>query len=144
MNKVGFTGLGWENNPFPLSFISQASCVCIHCVIHFSWLARDSVIPLRDNIKRDNRERHQYCLPQNRHFIEVSCYQNEEGSVAYSNILLLLLLFLFLDRVSLCSLGCPGTQSVVQASLEFRDLPASVLWVMGLKACWVPEPLPPG
>ena len=32
----------------------------------------------------------------------------------------------FQDRVSLCSLGCPGTHSVDQAGLELRDLPASL------------------
>jgi hypothetical protein len=31
----------------------------------------------------------------------------------------------FWDRVSLYSAGCPGTPSVVQAILEFRDLPVS-------------------
>jgi hypothetical protein len=41
----------------------------------------------------------------------------------------------FRDRVSLCSLGCPGTHSVDQAGLELRDLPASASQVQGLKAC---------
>jgi hypothetical protein len=31
----------------------------------------------------------------------------------------------FRDRVSLCSPGCPGTHSVDQADLEFRNPPAS-------------------
>jgi hypothetical protein len=31
----------------------------------------------------------------------------------------------FRDRVSLCSPGCPGTHSVVQAGLELRNPPAS-------------------
>ena len=43
--------------------------------------------------------------------------------------------FLFQDRVSLCSPGCPGTCFVDQADLEFRDQPASVSQVLGLKAC---------
>jgi hypothetical protein len=43
--------------------------------------------------------------------------------------------FVFQDRVSLCSPGCPGTHSVHQAGLEFRNLPASASWVLGLKAC---------
>jgi hypothetical protein len=38
----------------------------------------------------------------------------------------LLLLLLFWDRVSLCSLHCPGTHSVDQASLKLRNPPASV------------------
>jgi hypothetical protein len=36
-----------------------------------------------------------------------------------------LFLFVFRDRVSLCSPGCPGTHSVDQAGLELRNLPAS-------------------
>jgi hypothetical protein len=41
----------------------------------------------------------------------------------------------FQDRVSLCSLGCPGTLSVDQADLELRNLSASASQVLGLKAC---------
>jgi hypothetical protein len=41
----------------------------------------------------------------------------------------------FRDRVSLCSPGCPGTHSVDQAGLEFRNSPASASQVLGLKAC---------
>jgi hypothetical protein len=40
-------------------------------------------------------------------------------------LLLLLALFIFQDRVSLCSPGCSGTHSVDQADLELRDPPAS-------------------
>jgi hypothetical protein len=43
--------------------------------------------------------------------------------------------FVFRDRVSLCSPGCPGTHSVDQAGLELRNLPASASQVLGLKAC---------
>jgi hypothetical protein len=50
----------------------------------------------------------------------------------YSNSFFLLF---FRDRVSLCSLGCPGTHSVDQAGLELRNLPASASQVLGLKAC---------
>jgi hypothetical protein len=42
-------------------------------------------------------------------------------------------LFVFRDRVSLYSPGCPGTHSVDQAGLEFRYLPASGSQVLGLK-----------
>jgi hypothetical protein len=42
--------------------------------------------------------------------------------------------FVFWDRVSLCSPGCPGTHSVDQAGLELRNLPASASRVLGLKA----------
>jgi hypothetical protein len=41
----------------------------------------------------------------------------------------------FRDRVSLCSLGCPGTHFVNQAGLELRNPPASASQVLGLKAC---------
>ena len=44
------------------------------------------------------------------------------------------LVLVFRDRVSLCSLGCPGTQSVDQAGLELRNPPASASRVLGLKA----------
>jgi hypothetical protein len=43
--------------------------------------------------------------------------------------------FVFGDKVSLCSPGCPGTYSVAQAGLELRNLPASASQVLGLKAC---------
>ena len=42
---------------------------------------------------------------------------------------------LSLDRVSLYSLGCPGTHFVDQAGLELRNLPSSASRVLGLKAC---------
>jgi hypothetical protein len=41
----------------------------------------------------------------------------------------------FQDKISLCSPGCPGTNSVDHAGLEFRNLPASASQVLGLKAC---------
>jgi hypothetical protein len=47
---------------------------------------------------------------------------------------LVLLLFFFQDKVSLCSAGCPGTHFVDQAGLELRNLPASASQVLGLKA----------
>jgi hypothetical protein len=43
--------------------------------------------------------------------------------------------FCFRDRVSLCSLGCPGNHFVDQAGLELRNPPASVSRVLGLKVC---------
>jgi hypothetical protein len=45
------------------------------------------------------------------------------------------LVFGFLDRVSLCSPGCPGAHSVDQAGLQLRNPPASASQVLGLKAC---------
>jgi hypothetical protein len=44
-------------------------------------------------------------------------------------------LFVFQDRVSLCSPGCSGTHSVDLAGLELRNPPASASQVLGLKAC---------
>ena len=41
----------------------------------------------------------------------------------------------FRERVSLCSLDCPGTHSVDQAGLKLRNLPASASQVLGLKEC---------
>jgi hypothetical protein len=46
----------------------------------------------------------------------------------------LVCLFVFQDRVSLCSPGCPRTHFVDQADLELRNLPASASQVLGLKA----------
>jgi hypothetical protein len=50
-------------------------------------------------------------------------------------VCLFVCLFVFQDRVSLYSLGCPGTHFVDQAGLELRDPPASASQVLGLKAC---------
>jgi hypothetical protein len=46
-----------------------------------------------------------------------------------------LFVFVFRDRVSLSSSGCPGTHFVDQAGLELRNSPASASQVLGLKAC---------
>jgi hypothetical protein len=55
------------------------------------------------------------------------------------------LFFVFWDRVSLCSPGCPGTHFVDQAGLELRNLPASASGDLGLKACAThPPPPTPG
>jgi hypothetical protein len=43
--------------------------------------------------------------------------------------------FVFRNRVSLYSPGCPGTHFVDQAGLELRNPPASASQVLGLKAC---------
>jgi hypothetical protein len=43
--------------------------------------------------------------------------------------------FVFQDRVSLCSPGCPGTHFVDQAGLELRNTPASASRVLGSKVC---------
>jgi hypothetical protein len=43
--------------------------------------------------------------------------------------------FVFRDRVSLYSPGCPGTHFVEQAGLKLRNLPASASQVLELKVC---------
>ena len=48
-----------------------------------------------------------------------------------------LLLFVFQDKVSLCSTGYPGTHSVDQAGLQIRDSADSASWVLGLKSCTI-------
>ena len=53
------------------------------------------------------------------------------------SFLFVCLFFAFRDRVSLCSLGCPGTHSVDQAGLKLRNLPASDSRVLGLKGFFV-------
>jgi hypothetical protein len=54
--------------------------------------------------------------------------------VLFCFVLVLFFLFFESGRVSLCSLGCPGTHSVDQAGLELRNSPASASQVLGLKA----------
>jgi hypothetical protein len=44
-------------------------------------------------------------------------------------------LFVFQDRASLYSPGCPGTHFVDQAVLKLRNQPASASQVLGLKVC---------
>jgi hypothetical protein len=51
-------------------------------------------------------------------------------------------LFVFQDRVSLYSPGCPGTHFVAQAGLKLRNLPVSASQVLGLKACATTARLP--
>jgi hypothetical protein len=47
---------------------------------------------------------------------------------------LFVFVFVFQDRVSLYSPGCPGAHSVDQAGLKLRNPPASASQVLGLKA----------
>jgi hypothetical protein len=47
----------------------------------------------------------------------------------------LLFCFVFRDRVSLCSPGCPGTHSLDHVGLELRNPLASASQVLGLKSC---------
>jgi hypothetical protein len=50
-------------------------------------------------------------------------------------VVVVVVVLVFRDRVSLYSPGCPGTLSVDQAGLEFRNSLASASRVLGLKAC---------
>jgi hypothetical protein len=50
-------------------------------------------------------------------------------------MLLFVCLFVFRDRVSLCTLECLGTHSANQAVFKLRNPPASASLVLGLKAC---------
>jgi hypothetical protein len=65
----------------------------------------------------------------------VSCFNSDPTDNATRYISLLCFWFFFRDRVSLYSLGCPGTHFVDQAGLELRNPPASASRVLGLKAC---------
>jgi hypothetical protein len=58
----------------------------------------------------------------------------EANGIMLRNLMTLFIcLFVFRDRVSLCSPGCPGTHSVDQAGLELRNPPASASQVQGIK-----------
>jgi hypothetical protein len=56
-----------------------------------------------------------------------------------------LFFFVFRDRVSLCSSGCPGTHSVDQVGLELRNSPASAgikgvchhAWLFAVSYSWL-------
>jgi hypothetical protein len=61
--------------------------------------------------------------------------EQQDFFVFFFFFLSLSLSFFFLDRVSLCSPGCPGTHSVDQAGLELRNPSASASEVLGLMAC---------
>ena len=67
---------------------------------------------------------------------ELCVLAQEETSI----LLVFLLLFVFRDKVSLCSPGCSGTHFVDQAGLKLRNLPASASQVLGLKACATTAP----
>ena len=50
-------------------------------------------------------------------------------------LFLFFVVFVFKERVSMCSAGYSGTHFVDQAGLKLRNLPASASRVLGLKAC---------
>jgi hypothetical protein len=62
----------------------------------------------------------------------------DAGDISYPVFLFVcffVFVFVFRDRVSLYSPGCPGTHFVGQAGLKLRNPPASASRVLGLKAC---------
>jgi hypothetical protein len=59
----------------------------------------------------------------------------ERALMVFVCLFVCLFCFVFRDRVSLCSPGCPGTYSVDQAGLKLRNSPASPSQVLGLKVC---------
>jgi hypothetical protein len=68
----------------------------------------------------------------------VSAMAPSPSMILFSYIFCLFVCFLFFvfrDRVSLNSPGCPGTHFVDQAGLGLRNAPASASRVLGLKAC---------
>lgn len=76
------------------------------------------------------------CTPENPRNIEIR--SENSASVFYSlssvfNFLFVCILFVCLDNVFQCSLGCPGTCYVDEAGLKFLPTFASQVW--GLKVC---------
>ena len=65
------------------------------------------------------------------------CHKNQLNFIYNDNgkVFLFVCLFVFRDRVSLYSPGCPGTHFVDQADLKLRNPPAAASQVLGLKAC---------
>jgi hypothetical protein len=67
--------------------------------------------------------------------IEEICYHfvtpNNPGLPRFTGSSVFVFVFVFQDRVSLCSPGCPGTHSVDQAGLKLRNPPASASQVLG-------------
>jgi hypothetical protein len=78
---------------------------------------------------------HIFCTPIQKDPVTSYIWRHCTIQCTYIHADKILTFFFFWDRVSLCSLGCPGTHSVDQAGLELRNLPASASQVLGLKAC---------
>jgi hypothetical protein len=66
------------------------------------------------------------------HAYHFTCSDACEPSCGSWELTFFVCLFVFQDRVSLYSPGCPGTQFVDQAGLELRNPPASASQVLGL------------
>lgn len=61
-------------------------------------------------------------------------YKKEMSSISFF-LFFFSFSFFFKTRVCLCSPSCPGTSSVDQAGLKFRDPPTSSLEALGLEVC---------
>jgi hypothetical protein len=70
-------------------------------------------------------------------FKTINWKQMSNGTKTVALFCFVLFCFVFRDRVSLYSPGCPGTHFVDQAGLELRNSPASASWVLGLNLCAV-------
>jgi hypothetical protein len=74
---------------------------------------------------------------QEAHFVQFGLVGNFSfslfGDLSAKIQCLFLFCFVFRDRVSLYTPGCPGTHFVDQAGLELRNPPASASQVLGLK-----------
>jgi hypothetical protein len=57
--------------------------------------------------------------------VNLTDYEHNKFYVELKFLFVLCFVFIFQDRFSLCSPGCPGTHYVDQAVLELRDLSAS-------------------
>ena len=75
------------------------------------------------------------------HSSVTECVHSMYESVVGFGLFVCLFVCLVWDRVSLCSLGCPGTHCVDQVGLEIRDPPASNSHMLQLKLNHLPESL---
>jgi hypothetical protein len=87
---------------------------------------------------------HNYTLKKTEHFLYLccifcvcicTCVWRPMVDIMPLLVTFFFFFLVFQNRVSLYSLGCPGTHCVDQAGLELRNLPASASRVLGLKVC---------
>lgn len=53
----------------------------------------------------------------------------------WDDFIYLYFIFVFGDRISLCTSDCPWNYSIDHANLELRNVPASASWMLQLKVC---------
>jgi hypothetical protein len=92
---------------------------------------------IRTQVFKSAQQMSLFLSPINKSYGELGCVLLSYQPHLFNLFSLFVCLFvcLFLDRVSLCSPGCPGTDSVDHADLELRNPPASASQVLGLKVC---------